>query len=48
MISNYFIKVGWEVFMTPLTYKVVSFLKKAEQEDYYDYETNFTPFSIKT
>jgi uncharacterized integral membrane protein (TIGR00697 family) len=47
MISNYMIKVGWETLMTPLTYKVVHFLKKSEQEDYYDYDTNFTPFSIK-
>jgi uncharacterized PurR-regulated membrane protein YhhQ (DUF165 family) len=47
MISNYFLKVGWEVVMTPFTYIVVGFLKRAEQEDYYDYHTNFTPFSIK-
>jgi hypothetical protein len=47
MISNYLVKVAWEAFATPLTYKVVGFLKKAEQEDYYDYDTNFTPFSIK-
>lgn len=47
LISNYMIKVGWEVVMTPLTYKVVNFLKKHEQEDYYDYDTNFSPFSIK-
>jgi hypothetical protein len=48
MISNYMIKVAWETVMTPVTYKVVGFLKKAEQEDYYDYNTDFTPFSIKT
>jgi uncharacterized integral membrane protein (TIGR00697 family) len=48
MISNYVIKVVWEVLMTPVTYKIVGFLKRAEQEDYYDYDTNFTPFSLKT
>jgi queuosine precursor transporter len=48
MISNYLIKVIWEVLMTPLTYKVVGFLKRAENEDYYDTDTNFTPFSLKT
>jgi uncharacterized integral membrane protein (TIGR00697 family) len=48
MISNYLIKVGWEVVMTPVTYKIVAFLKRAEDEDYYDYNTNFTPFSLKT
>lgn len=46
MISNYMIKVGWETVMTPLTYKIVGFLKRVEQEDYYDYDTNFTPFSL--
>jgi queuosine precursor transporter len=34
--------------MTPVTYKVVSFLKRKENEDYYDRDTNFTPFSLKT
>ena len=32
---------------TPLTYRVVGFLKRAEHEDYYDRDTNFTPFSLK-
>jgi uncharacterized integral membrane protein (TIGR00697 family) len=48
MITNYFLKVGWEVVATPLTYKVVGFLKRAEHEDYYDVGTDFTPFSLKT
>ena len=47
MISNYAIKVGWEAVMTPVTYRVVGFLKRAEGEDYYDRDTNFTPFSLK-
>lgn len=47
MISNYFLKVSWEAIMTPFTYIVVGFLKKVEKEDYYDYNTNFTPFSLK-
>lgn len=47
MISNYFLKSGWEILATPLTYKIVAFLKKKEGEDYYDYNTNFTPFSLK-
>ena len=46
MISNYVIKVVWETMATPLTYAVVNFLKRAEQEDYYDRETKFTPFSL--
>ena len=46
MIANYFIKVGWEVVATPITYRVVGFLKRAEHEDYFDRETDFTPFSL--
>ena len=47
MVSNYIIKVLWEALVTPVTYKVVNFLKKAEHEDYYDFDTDFTPFSIE-
>ena len=46
MISNYLLKVGWEAVMTPITYRVVNALKRAEQEDYYDRDTDFTPFSL--
>jgi queuosine precursor transporter len=46
MVANYFLKVGWEVVITPVTYRVVAALKRAEQEDYYDRDTNFTPFSL--
>ena len=48
MFTQYLLKSGWEIVATPLTYRVVAFLKKAEQEDYYDVGTNFTPFSLKT
>ncbi|HEX9961444.1 MAG TPA: queuosine precursor transporter [Pyrinomonadaceae bacterium] len=48
MIGNYFIKVLWEVFATPLTYLIVGFLKRAEHEDYYDRDTDFNPFSLET
>jgi hypothetical protein len=47
MMTNYLIKVGWEAVITPFTYLVVNFLKRAENEDYYDRKTNFTPFSIE-
>ncbi|MCX6785320.1 MAG: queuosine precursor transporter [Candidatus Komeilibacteria bacterium] len=46
IISNYVFKCGVEVIFTPLTYKIVGFLKKAENEDYYDRETKFNPFSF--
>jgi queuosine precursor transporter len=48
MLGNYLLKVGWEVVNTPVTYRVVNFLKRAEREDYYDRDTNFTPFSLET
>jgi uncharacterized integral membrane protein (TIGR00697 family) len=46
-LVQYLLKTGWEVVMTPVTYRVVGFLKRVENEDYYDRGTNFTPFSIK-
>jgi uncharacterized integral membrane protein (TIGR00697 family) len=48
MIGNYFLKVLWEVLATPFTYKIVAFLKKAENVDYYDKETDFNPFKLET
>jgi uncharacterized PurR-regulated membrane protein YhhQ (DUF165 family) len=47
MFTQYALKSGWEIIAAPLTYRVVAFLKKAENEDYYDIDTNFTPFSLK-
>lgn len=47
MAANYTLKVLWEVLATPLTYRVVNFLKRVEHEDYYDRETKFTPFSLE-
>ena len=44
IISNYVFKVGIEIILTPLTYKVTNFLKKHEKEDYYDKKTKFSPF----
>jgi uncharacterized integral membrane protein (TIGR00697 family) len=47
-IAQYLLKTSWEVVMTPVTYRVVGFLKRVENEDYYDRDTNFTPFTLKT
>ncbi|MHB0858363.1 MAG: queuosine precursor transporter [Anaerolineae bacterium] len=44
IVSNYVFKSGLEIVVTPLTYRVVNGLKRAEQEDHYDYDTNFSPF----
>jgi queuosine precursor transporter len=48
VLDQYILKCGWEIVATPVTYKVVAFLKRSEHEDYYDRQTNFTPFSLKT
>ena len=48
MIGNYFIKVLWEIIATPVTYKIVGFLKQAEHEDHFDRDTDFNPFSLRT
>jgi queuosine precursor transporter len=48
MLAQFGLKVAVEVIFTPVTYKVVAFLKRAEQEDYYDRGTNFSPFTLKT
>ncbi len=47
MAANYVIKVGWEVLATPLTVKIVGWLKRREGVDVYDRQTSFTPFSLK-
>jgi len=48
MLAQFLGKVGVEVVFTPLTYKIVGFLKRAENEDYYDRNTDFSPFTLKT
>jgi uncharacterized integral membrane protein (TIGR00697 family) len=47
MVTNYALKVGWEAVMTPFTYRIVNTLKRTEHEDYFDRDTNFTPFSLQ-
>ena len=47
IVSNYIFKTGVEIVFTPLTYRIVNFLKRVENEDYYDYYTNFNPFHLK-
>jgi hypothetical protein len=47
MAANYAIKVGWEVLATPVTYRIVAWLKRAEGVDHYDRDTRFTPLSLE-
>jgi len=47
MASQFVAKVSVEVVFTPVTYALVGWLKRVEHEDWYDRDTNFTPFTIK-
>jgi uncharacterized PurR-regulated membrane protein YhhQ (DUF165 family) len=44
IVTNYLFKVGIEVVFTPLTVFIVNRLKRAEQSDPFDRDTNFSPF----
>jgi len=44
---QYVLKTSWEILAVPLTYKIVSFLKQKEHEDYFDTKTDFNPFKYK-
>ena len=46
VVTNYILKVGIEAVLTPVTLRVVNFLKRVENEDYYDYDTEFNPFRL--
>lgn len=48
LFTNYGLKVLWEVLATPFTYAFVNWLKRVENEDYFDRDTDFTPFSLAT
>ena len=48
MLAQFVGKVGVEVVFTPVTYKVVGFLKRAEHEDYFDRDTDFNPFILRS
>jgi len=48
LVTQYALKVGWEVLLTPFTYKAVNWLKKREGLDVFDESTDFTPFSTRT
>jgi uncharacterized integral membrane protein (TIGR00697 family) len=45
LLTQWLLKVTWEVLLTPLTYVIVGFLKRAEGVDVYDRNTDFTPFT---
>jgi uncharacterized integral membrane protein (TIGR00697 family) len=44
ILSQWFFKVMYETAATPFTYLIVNLLKRSEQEDYFDRQTDFNPF----
>lgn len=46
ILSQWLFKVAYETLATPFTYLIVNFLKKKENEDYFDRGTNFNPVSF--
>lgn len=46
LVTQWVLKVGWEVLLTPVTYMVVGFLKRREGIDVFDDHTNFTPLAL--
>jgi queuosine precursor transporter len=46
VLTNYLFKVVVEALMTPATYAVVGWLKRVEQVDTFDAQTNFNPFRL--
>jgi queuosine precursor transporter len=47
VISQFVTKTLVEIAFLPLTTRIVTALKKAEQEDHYDRDTDFNPFTLK-
>ena len=47
LFTQWILKVSWEVLLTPLTYGVVGWLKRAEGVDVFDEETDFNPFGTR-
>jgi len=46
-LTQWGLKVAWEVILTPVTYAVIGWLKRKEGMDVYDRGTDFTPFRAK-
>lgn len=46
ILSNYVFKLVVEAVLLPVTYGAVNLLKRVEQEDYFDRQTNFNPFLL--
>ena len=47
LVTNWLLKVSWEVVLTPVTYLVVNKLKQHEGVELFDEGTDFTPFKTQ-
>ena len=47
LFTQWALKVGWEVLLTPVTYAVVGWLKRVEGVDVFDRGTDFSPFRTR-
>ncbi len=47
LVTNYLLKVLWEVLLTPVTYRIVALFKRAEGVDVFDTATDFSPFRAR-
>ena len=47
IVTQWLFKCVYEAIATPVTYVIVNYLKRAEREDYYDYDTDFNPFKLQ-
>jgi uncharacterized integral membrane protein (TIGR00697 family) len=47
IFTQWLMKSAYEALITPFTYRVVNYLKRVENEDYYDRGTNFNPLVLR-
>ncbi|HBF40089.1 MAG TPA: transporter [Firmicutes bacterium] len=45
--AQYIWKVGYEILATPLTYRVVGWVKRRENTDTFDYKADYNPFRLE-
>ncbi len=47
VLSQWLIKTGWEILLTPVTYQFIGYLKRREGVEVFDTDTNFSPFGSR-
>lgn len=46
ILTGYVLKVAYEILATPITYRVIAFLKRVEGVDVYDQNISYSPFAL--